>query len=333
VKTAPALAWVAVWAGLLGAAAGAHARDSRSRVAPPPFTVAAVPASVPQGGVLVVLARPLGSGAVQDLTARLGGRTAAGFPWAGEELRALLPVPADATPGPATVALRVKDGDGDEHDVLLPFTVVRGDFETDELSVGSRFVSPTRKQLAQARADSRAFEAAWRKGSPERLWRGSFKVPVPPRVTATFGTFRTLNGKVRSRHMGTDYGARVGDPILAANNGRVVLARNCFYAGNAVVLDHGGGLFTTYYHLTTFRVRDGETVRRGQVLGTAGATGRVTGPHLHLGVKLLGTYVDPVRFLGMDFSEDPLASQRRAGSRPKPDPRSRGREGSPGNGH
>jgi murein DD-endopeptidase MepM/ murein hydrolase activator NlpD len=102
-----------------------------------------------------------------------------------------------------------------------------------------------------------------------------------------------FNGQPRSPHSGADLRARTGTPILAANRGRVVLAKDLFYSGNAVFIDHGYGLYTTYLHLSEIGVKVGDIVERGQQLGLAGATGRVTGPHLHWGVRLLDARVDP----------------------------------------
>ena len=108
-----------------------------------------------------------------------------------------------------------------------------------------------------------------------------------------FGHRRVFNGQPRAPHSGADLRARTGTPILAANSGRVVLAKDLFYSGNAVFIDHGLGLFTTYLHLSKIDVAVGDIVEQGQQIGLAGATGRVTGPHLHWGVRLLDARVDP----------------------------------------
>jgi murein DD-endopeptidase MepM/ murein hydrolase activator NlpD len=103
----------------------------------------------------------------------------------------------------------------------------------------------------------------------------------------------------QSLHQGTDYRAPAGSPVLAMNNGRVVLARNLFFEGGCVVIDHGQGLLTLYMHLSKFGVKEGDTVHRGQRVGSSGATGRVTGPHLHVSVRWEGSYLDPLLLVSL----------------------------------
>jgi murein DD-endopeptidase MepM/ murein hydrolase activator NlpD len=133
--------------------------------------------------------------------------------------------------------------------------------------------------------------------SPLRLWRGSFVVPLVSIVTEPFGTARTFNGAVQSVHQGLDYRAERGTPISAMNSGTILLARDLFFEGNIVVIDHGQGLLSLYLHLSEIGVKEGDQVERGQVVGKTGATGRVTAPHLHVAVRWQGIYLDPARLL------------------------------------
>ena len=131
----------------------------------------------------------------------------------------------------------------------------------------------------------------------------AFSLPfAPPLADApparNFGTRRLFNDEPRSAHGGADYRARTGTPVLAAEEGLVVLAAHHFFAGKSVYLDHGGGLLTMYMHLSRIDVKAGQRVSRGAVLGLSGATGRVTGPHLHFGVRWRGARVDPAHLLG-----------------------------------
>lgn len=119
---------------------------------------------------------------------------------------------------------------------------------------------------------------------------------APP--ARNFGTRRLFNGEPRSAHGGADYRARTGTPVLAAEQGLVVLAAHHFFAGKSVYVDHGGGLLTMYMHLSRIDVKTGQRVARGDVVGLSGATGRVTGPHLHFGVRWRGARVDPGHLLG-----------------------------------
>jgi murein DD-endopeptidase MepM/ murein hydrolase activator NlpD len=124
-----------------------------------------------------------------------------------------------------------------------------------------------------------------------------FVRPVPGEPTSRFGTRRLFNGEPRSPHPGIDLRAAAGATVAAAGGGRVVLADELYYSGNLVILDHGGGLFTLYAHLSRIDVREGQSVRRGERLGLAGATGRVTGPHLHWGAKVGDREFDPTALL------------------------------------
>jgi murein DD-endopeptidase MepM/ murein hydrolase activator NlpD len=132
------------------------------------------------------------------------------------------------------------------------------------------------------------------------LWTGPFQVPLdgggPGR---NFGHRRVFNGQPRAPHGGADLRASVGTPVRAANRGRVVLAEDLFFSGNAVFLDHGFGLYTVYLHLSEMRKKPGDVVEAGEVLGLAGATGRVTGPHLHWGARILDARVDPFTLPGL----------------------------------
>lgn len=134
-------------------------------------------------------------------------------------------------------------------------------------------------------------------------WR--FHAPVPLRATASFGTRRMFNGKLASIHKGTDFHAAMGTPIRASNSGVVLLARKLYFEGNCVVVDHGLGLYTLSMHLSRIDVQEGEHVRTGQFLGLSGATGRVTGPHLHWAVRWQNAYLDPVKLLKMNLTNLP----------------------------
>ncbi len=172
------------------------------------------------------------------------------------------------------------------------------DFPSSELRVAPRFSRPAPPRAA---AESRRMQEATAGDRVGRTWRAPFLPPADGRVTAVFGVRRLFNGVLASQHRGLDIDGRVGAPVRAANDGVVTLAANdYFYPGSTVILDHGERLFTVYFHLSRIDVREGQTVRRGQPLGAIGRTGRVTGPHLHFGVKLAGIYVDPQALLAFD---------------------------------
>ena len=140
----------------------------------------------------------------------------------------------------------------------------------------------------------------YRAVSGERLWNGPWLRPVAGDKPGTgFGARRVINGKPRAPHSGIDFPAAIGTPVIAANRGRVALVGDFFFPGRLVILDHGLGLYTLYFHLDTIRVREGDLLERGQTLGTVGMTGRVTGPHLHFGAQIGASRIDPAVLLDL----------------------------------
>jgi murein DD-endopeptidase MepM/ murein hydrolase activator NlpD len=133
------------------------------------------------------------------------------------------------------------------------------------------------------------------------LFEEPFAWPKLSRLTAPFGDLRMFNGKKQSQHFGTDIDGDTGDPAYAANDGVVVMNRECFGSGNTVLIHHGLGIYTAYFHLSRFDVKKGDRVRKGDQVGLVGMTGRVTGPHLHWGVKIDGRWIDPESLLRLDF--------------------------------
>src|SRR5438876_6849726 len=156
----------------------------------------------------------------------------------------------------------------------------------------------------RAVAEGERLATLYRTVTPERLWRGPFVRPVAGHEPPTgFGARRVINGKPRAPHSGTDYAATRGTPVVAANSGRVALVGEFFFPGRLVVLDHGLGVHTLYFHLDSVAVGEGERVERGQTLGTVGASGRATGPHLHFGAQVGAARVDPAALLGLALGD------------------------------
>jgi len=126
--------------------------------------------------------------------------------------------------------------------------------------------------------------------------RLSFMLPMSSKITSAFGNARVYNGVAKSYHTGTDFRAPVGSVIKASNDGKVVLAMSRFYLGNVIYIDHGRGAYTYYSHLSKFLVKEGDIVKKGQIIAKSGKTGRITGPHLHYAVRLHNTTVDPLQY-------------------------------------
>jgi murein DD-endopeptidase MepM/ murein hydrolase activator NlpD len=183
-------------------------------------------------------------------------------------------------------------------------------YRVERLRVAPRFGAPP-DSATQARIDAEfalARAVSRRAHATPVLWREPFRAPRASRVTSGFGTGRSFNGRITSRHTGVDYAGAVGAPVLAANRGVVRLVGDLHYAGRAVYVDHGGGFVTAYFHLSAVAVLEGDTVARGQRVGAVGATGRVTGPHLHFVARYGEVSVDGRSLPG-------LAPPDRAGGR------------------
>jgi len=167
------------------------------------------------------------------------------------------------------------------------------------LLVDARDDDAVRRLRARKHREAKALDAIWQHVTSERLWTKAFVRPAEGALGSAFGLRRVFNGKPKSPHAGVDIKAPSGAGVFAANSGKVVLARDLFFTGNTVVIDHGLGLYTVYAHLSKIDVEEGSAVARAAQIGVVGATGRVTGPHLHFGVKLTGARVDPATLPGM----------------------------------
>lgn len=167
------------------------------------------------------------------------------------------------------------------------------------LSVESKFTEPSPEQQKQIEEGVQVKKDYLNRVTPEREWSGQFVAPAQAAISDVFGSQRIFNGKTSSPHLGLDFRVPSGTPVAAMNDGTVLLARPLYFEGNFVVLDHGQGLLTLYLHLSEFKVKEGDRVKRGQVVGLSGGTGRATGPHLHVAVRWQGTYLDPARLIGL----------------------------------
>jgi murein DD-endopeptidase MepM/ murein hydrolase activator NlpD len=263
-----------------------------------------------QGGVRVSVTPPTPwpgdvlllqvAGAPADLRVEWNGRPVPVFP-SGEGFAALVGLDLDARPGP--IGWRVTRPSAAKNGGALAAGTVTArprTFPTQRLTLPKGMVDLDAATLARVETERAELKAALAGGATERLWRGPFRAPLEGgQSTGGFGLRRVINGQSRSPHTGYDWAAPVGTPVLAVNAGRAALVAEHFFAGRNVVLDHGLGLFTLYYHLDETRVAAGESVAAGQPIGAVGATGRVTGAHLHFGVLLDGARVDPEALLAL----------------------------------
>ncbi len=202
-------------------------------------------------------------------------------------LHGLLGVDLEKAPGKYDWTVSWKSPQGNTISCSAAVTVRKGQFRTESLMVENQFVQPDPEQQKRAEADQKKMKAVYDTITPERLWDGKFRLPLKEVTTGgNFGRRRVLNGQPRSPHAGVDFPAATGTPVFAAQSGKVVLAEELYYSGNTVVMDHGFGIYTLYAHLSEIEVKPGEAVRAGSEIGKVGATGRVTGPHLHWGLTI-----------------------------------------------
>jgi murein DD-endopeptidase MepM/ murein hydrolase activator NlpD len=223
------------------------------------------------------------------------------YPVSGGGWAALVGLDLDVPLGPAPLALTLTAAAGPRA-VTQTVTVRAKAYPTRHLTVDDRYVrlSPADQARVEAeQARTRAIYAG--RGAPR--FAGAFVSPIPGAPAARFGERRVFNGVPKDPHSGADLRAAEGDPVHAPAAGRVVLAGGLFYSGNTVILDHGLGLFTIYAHLSRIDVAEGQDVTSGALLGLVGHTGRVTGPHLHWGVKLGGARVDPFALTGLPLAQ------------------------------
>jgi murein DD-endopeptidase MepM/ murein hydrolase activator NlpD len=216
----------------------------------------------------------------------------------GKEWSTVVGVDLDLKPGEHAGEVRVtKAGAVEKRSVTL--SVQAGKFPTQRLTVPDSYVELSPENAERAGREAKEIEEIHNTVSSEALWSGTFLVPIPGGVGSNFGSRRVFNGESRNPHGGADLKASTGTRIRSTNRGRVVLAKNLFFTGNTVIVDHGLGIYTLYAHLSRIDVKKDAIVERAQVVGLAGATGRVTGPHLHWGARVQNARVDPFSLINM----------------------------------
>ena len=215
---------------------------------------------------------------------------------------ALAGVDVEAAPGPSVLHIEERTPKGEVRDLSRKVRIQPAHYRSGSLSVAPRFVEPGPEELKQIKAESELKATVFAASAAQPEWAGNFRAPVQAAATDSFGTRRMFNGKLASIHKGMDFRAASGTPVHAANSGVVVLARPLYYEGNCVIIDHGMGLFTLSMHFSRIDVKEGQRVAQGDRLGLSGATGRVTGPHLHWAVRWQGAYLDPAKLLRLNLA-------------------------------
>lgn len=204
----------------------------------------------------------------------------------------ILPIDYYALPSEIEGQWNTPDGN-----LSLSVEILKAPYPTEILVVDNAKVSPppeALERIAQEKAEAEKIYAAY---NPIRYWNKPFIRPIESITTSEYGSARTYNGVLKSYHGGVDFRAKTPLPILASNDGVVVLAKDRYYAGGTVIIDHGEGIYTCYFHFSQLDVKVGDKVIQGQSIGLSGATGRITGPHLHFGVMVHGIQSDPLHFM------------------------------------
>jgi len=211
-----------------------------------------------------------------------------------ERLYALVPFSYYEKPGKKMLSVHYLQEKKAKQKTLF-INVLAGKYEQEMIHVSSSKVNPkspeVKKRIAKEYKEAMQI---YHRVTPKSYIHQPFILPLKSSITSAFGKARIYNGSLKGYHSGTDFRAKVPTPIVAANDGKIVLVKQRFYAGGTVVIDHGEGIYTCYFHMSHFSVKEGEFVKRGQKIGLSGQSGRVTGPHLHFAARVDGVQVDPL---------------------------------------
>ncbi|WP_457745519.1 peptidoglycan metallopeptidase Pgp3 [Sulfurimonas sp.] len=220
-------------------------------------------------------------------------------PQKSEQLYALIPISYYDKPAIKELIISYTENGKNKHESIF-LKVVAGAYAKENISVESSKVNPKSPEVKK-RISKEYVKAMkiYHRVTPKSYIHKPFIMPMESKITSDFGKARVYNGSLNGYHSGTDFRAKVGTPIQAANDGVVALVAKRFYSGGTVLLNHGEGIYTCYFHMSQFNVKEGEHVKRGDLLGLSGKSGRVTGPHLHFSARIDGIQVDPLQLISL----------------------------------
>ena len=246
-------------------------------------------------GEVLVFTLPI-TGEPDRVTGHLLKREILFFPIGDEKYAGLLGLDMQDQPGQHELEVQVQYPNRTErHKVTV--LLMKEDFKVQHLKLPKNMVDLDKKTLARVKQESKVLHRSFESLLPNPLWNSEFIEPVKGRISGRFGSRRIINGKPKRPHSGEDIAAPTGTTVVAINRGMVRLTIDHFFTGKGVILDHGLGLFSMYFHLSAVDVMQGQIVEKGQPIGKVGATGRATGPHLHWGVRLNGSRINPYSLL------------------------------------
>ena len=212
--------------------------------------------------------------------------------------RVLLPVSYYEQPKKVIAIVHYRDHEK-EKTQIINLEVIDGRYEQEKIQVQKSKVILSKKDKKRAAKEYKEANNIYTTISEKNYLKSKFIIPLDTKITSAFGKARIYNGTLKGYHSGTDFRAKVGTPLVATNDGVVVLVKDRFYSGGSVVIDHGQGIYSCYYHMSKFDVQVGEHVKKNQRIGLSGSSGRVTGPHLHFSVRVGGIQVDPLQLIDL----------------------------------
>jgi murein DD-endopeptidase MepM/ murein hydrolase activator NlpD len=243
----------------------------------------------PDGTIVSLGLHPLMMIDIAGVKVKFEGKPFPVFPSGpAKDLESLIVIPFNSKPRHTKIELTWNGGKAD-----VPLEVIDGNYPVEKLTVDEKKVNPPKKVMKRIIHEVKEIRKLYKKIDQERYWSGTFSLPIDSVVTSQFGNKRIFNGEMKSYHKGVDLRARTPLPIRAPEGGKVALAKDLYFTGNTVILDHGYGLYTIYGHMSKLGVKVGERVAKGAVLGLSGMTGRANGPHLHWGAVLMGEKFNP----------------------------------------
>jgi len=291
--------FIATAAALVVAAAALLSAGQAAPPRPPRLDVShAARALVP--GEAVLLTFTATSGSLTSVRGTAFGQPFTAYPGApAGAWHALVGIDLSARPGPAAVEVEARLADGSPLAAKISLTIAPKTFATRRLTVAPEFVTPPPAEQARIERERLLLNRVLSAMSPRHLWDDGFGRPVDGEVISVFGVRSVFNGEARAPHRGIDFRGATGTPVRAPARGVVVLAEPLYFSGSTVVLDHGLGVFSMLAHLSRIDVKSGSLVVRGDPVGAIGATGRVTGPHLHWTLRIGPAAVDPLSVLAI----------------------------------
>lgn len=213
-----------------------------------------------------------------------------------QKMYALVPISYYEKPSHVEMEISYKEKNSDVIKSMF-INIEDGKYEKEKIQVSNSKVHPNKENEKRASIEYKEAMDIYNTTTKQSYLKSQFLLPLDSNITSSFGKARVYNDTLKGYHGGTDFRAQVGTPLYASNDGLVVLAKERFYSGGTVIIDHGQGVYTCYFHMSKFDVKKGQKVDKAALIGLSGASGRVTGPHLHFAARVGGVQVDPLQLI------------------------------------